>query len=235
LPAEQIRSSRGVSVPTAAAPYLDEVRQWEVVSGGPDPTDTPGAAATTAAGGTILVADDNADMRDYISRLFDEQWRVAAVADGTAALAAVRQHRPDLVVADVMMPGLDGFALLAAIRDDPATSDTAVILLSARAGEEATLAALAAGADDYVVKPFTTRDLRARVEAQLQRAAARQAVRESEQRFRVMADAVPQIVWIVDATGAIEFLNQQWTAYTGAPYEPATAPEWVGAFVPSRR
>ena len=78
------------------------------------------ATPSVAAGRPrILVADDNADMRQYIRDLLDEHWAVDAVADGTAALAAAREHKPDLVLADVMMPGLDGFDLLAELRADP--------------------------------------------------------------------------------------------------------------------
>ena len=108
-------------------------------------------------------------MRDYVSRLLGERWQVTAVADGAAALAAARTAPPDLVVADVMMPELDGFELLAALKSDPSTRDVPVVLLSARAGEEATLKGINAGADDYLVKPFTARDLMARVDAQVQR------------------------------------------------------------------
>ena len=109
--------------------------------------------------------------------------RSTAVADGAAALASARAARPDVVVADVMMPELDGFELLAALKSDPATRDVPVVLLSARAGEEATLKGINAGADDYLVKPFTARDLMTRVEAQLQRAQARAAMRENERQL----------------------------------------------------
>src|SRR6185437_4289247 len=103
----------------------------------------------------IVVADDNADMLDYVTRLLREHWDVEAVSDGSAALEAIRRSPPDLVLSDVMMPGLDGFALVRALREDASLRDTPVILLSARAGEEAVGAGLAAGVDDYLVKPFT--------------------------------------------------------------------------------
>jgi DNA-binding response OmpR family regulator/nitrogen-specific signal transduction histidine kinase len=116
----------------------------------------------------VLLADDNADMRDYAARLLREQgWEVEAVADGLAALEAARRWRPDLVLSDVMMPGLDGFSLLRALRADPSTSTTPVILLSARAGEEARVEGAHAGADDYLVKPFSAQELVARVGAHL--------------------------------------------------------------------
>ncbi|WP_428532676.1 ATP-binding response regulator [Rhodopila sp.] len=103
----------------------------------------------------VLLADDNADMRDYVGRLLRPHYDVEAVRDGQQALAAAQARRPDLILSDVMMPRMDGFGLLAGIRADPALRDLPVILLSARAGEEARVEGLDAGADDYLVKPFT--------------------------------------------------------------------------------
>ena len=136
----------------------------------------------------VLLADDNADMRQYIRRLLSGNCEVLTVADGQSALREIREHRPDLVLTDVMMPGLDGFELLREIRADASIRDTPVILLSARAGEESRVEGLSAGADDYLVKPFSARELVARVKATLQLAKERSkaiaAIRESEQRMR---------------------------------------------------
>jgi signal transduction histidine kinase/CheY-like chemotaxis protein len=115
----------------------------------------------------ILLADDNADMRDYIRRLLAGSFRVEDVSNGMEALRAARDLHPDLVLTDIMMPVLDGFGVLRALRNDPATRAIPVILLSARAGEESRLEGLHEGADDYLVKPFTGRELLARVEAHL--------------------------------------------------------------------
>jgi PAS domain S-box-containing protein len=115
----------------------------------------------------ILLADDNADMREYVMRLLNRRYEVEAVADGRAALEAALARRPDLVLADVMMPELDGFGLLQELRADPRTSLIPVILLSARAGEESRVEGMQAGADDYLTKPFSARELTARVEAHL--------------------------------------------------------------------
>ncbi|MFL5286058.1 MAG: ATP-binding protein, partial [Rhodopila sp.] len=127
----------------------------------------------------ILLADDNADMRDYVSRLLRPAYDVEAVPDGQEALRAARMKRPDLILSDVMMPRLDGFGLLAAVRADPDLRDLPVILLSARAGEEARLEGLDAGADDYLVKPFSARELQARVRSNLELARLRRQARDA--------------------------------------------------------
>ncbi|GIH93360.1 chemotaxis protein CheB [Planobispora siamensis] len=131
-----------------------------------------------APGARILVADDNADMRDYLVQLLGAHWSVAAAPDGHEALRRARHDQPDLVVADVMMPGLDGFALLAAIRADERLRTTPVVLLTARAGEETAIEGLLAGADDYIVKPFSARELLARVGGQLELARVRRRTAE---------------------------------------------------------
>ncbi len=134
----------------------------------------PSSHSSPAPSARILVADDNADMRDYLKRLLSRFYQVEVVADGVAALAAVRQQRPDLVLTDVMMPGLDGFALLHRLRADVRTREVPILLLSARAGEESRVEGLDAGADDYLLKPFSARELLARVRANLEMARVRQ-------------------------------------------------------------
>ena len=142
----------------------------------------------------LLLADDNADMRDYLKRLLSQQYTVETVADGVAALAAIRQQMPDLLLTDVMMPGLDGFGLLQSLRADPITQDLPIILLSARAGEEARIEGLEAGADDYLTKPFSARELLARVEATLKLAQLRREAMQQEQALRLEAETAKQQV-----------------------------------------
>jgi signal transduction histidine kinase/CheY-like chemotaxis protein len=186
LPADRLRAERKqVSTALGAQPYVEEVLRW--VSGASEEF----AAVETAVepellsdrlvdvGGegerpTIVLADDNADVREYIRRLLAPYYRVRTVADGAAALAAMRLERPDLVLSDVMMPRLDGFGLVREIRADPLLADVPVVLLSARAGEDASIDGLQTGADDYVVKPFSARELVARVTANLKMAKLRQ-------------------------------------------------------------
>ncbi len=125
-------------------------------------------------GERILVADDNSDMRAYVSRLLAEQgWVVRTAADGVSALEMIRADPPDLLLTDVMMPRLDGFALTRAVRAEPATRTLPVVMLSARAGQESGVEGLSAGADDYVVKPFTAAELVARVRSTLRLARLR--------------------------------------------------------------
>ncbi len=152
------------------------------------PDDLGALGSTVTHGERVLLADDNADMRHYVQRLLAaEGYRAEAVADGEAALAAARRQAPDLVLADVMMPGLDGFELLAALRAEPSLRDVPVLLLSARAGEEARVEGLGEGADDYLTKPFSTRELLARIAGNLKLARIRrQTARALEEEARTL-------------------------------------------------
>ncbi|WP_013334228.1 ATP-binding protein [Gloeothece verrucosa] len=121
----------------------------------------------------VLLVDDNADMRKYLTRILSEHFQVEAVADGKTALAVAIEQVPDLILSDVMMPRLDGVELLQALRSDPRTKEVPFILLSARAGEESIIKGLEAGADDYLIKPFSAQELVSRVNAHLQMAKLR--------------------------------------------------------------
>ncbi len=122
---------------------------------------------------TVLVADDDADIRDLVTfKLEQAGLRVVAVADGVQALDAVRADLPDLAVLDLMMPGLSGLDVCAEIRRDAASAHLPVIMLTARVQEQDVALGFATGADDYVTKPFSPRELLSRVQAVLARAAA---------------------------------------------------------------
>ncbi len=181
LPKDHIAAARPDAVTTTgAAPFVEEALRWLPDSGrGERPfssaaTDDERGAPSGTARQRVLVVDDNADMRDYLRRILSSRWAVDTAHDGQAALAVMQETLPDLVVTDVMMPILDGFGLLAALRSDPRTRRLPVILLSARAGEEARAEGLESGAADYLVKPFVARELLARVDAQLVHARMRQ-------------------------------------------------------------
>jgi signal transduction histidine kinase/DNA-binding response OmpR family regulator len=190
LPPERVRAARplaGGAVAAVAEPFVQEALRWV-----PAPAqERPPSAAPEAR---ILVADDNADMREYVTRILGQQWTVDPVSDGVEALAAARAAPPDLVLTDVMMPGLDGFGLLRALRADPITARVPVIMLSARAGEESRVEGLAAGADDYLVKPFAARELLARVSVHLENNRLRRAVERERNQLRSLLGQVPAIV-----------------------------------------
>ncbi|HZO15026.1 MAG TPA: ATP-binding protein [Polyangiaceae bacterium] len=165
LPSERIQAQRDqASTATRAEVFVAEALRWVGA-------DAP--VATSTAHARVLVADDNADMRDYLQRILGAHWQVETVADGASALEAARRDPPALVLSDVMMPGLDGFALLAELKRDERTRHVPVVMLSARAGEESRVEGLAAGADDYLVKPFSARELVARVGSQINLSRAR--------------------------------------------------------------
>jgi signal transduction histidine kinase len=184
LPKEQVGAERTLtSTAMGAAPYLEEALRWLPEGGERDKgkgirdfsSHSPFPIShSSSPNARILLVDDNADMRDYVKRLLSDRWQVDTAANGAIALDLIQQQLPDLVLTDVMMPEVDGFQLLKALRADPQTKSIPIILLSARAGEEATVEGLEAGADDYLIKPFSARELMARVETQLQMSRLRQ-------------------------------------------------------------
>lgn len=116
-------------------------------------------------GAGVLVADDDADIRALIvGKLSNAGLSVEAVDDGSSALTAVRAHRPSLAILDITMPGLSGLEVTEAIKGDLATADTAVMLVSALSSDEDILRGQMAGADDYLTKPFSPRELLERVQ-----------------------------------------------------------------------
>lgn len=174
LPADRISTTGApTAVKAAALPYVEEAVSWLY-----DPTTETDAPTSSDE---ILVVDDNKDMRAHLSRLLKKRWRVSTASEGFSALKRIRTHAPDLVIADIMMPGLDGFGLLNELRKNAATADIPVILLSARAGEEVSSQGLKAGAADYIVKPFSARDLIARTELQLARARTKVHARKARE------------------------------------------------------
>jgi len=185
LPQDRIGADRSSPHDEGAAqPYLEEALGWLAE----EFDSTSMTHAQDRSRERILVVDDNGDMRNYLLRLLQERWQVEMASDGAAALERVCRQPPDLVIADIMMPQVDGLELLRRMRSEAATSQIPVLLLSARAGEEASAGGLRAGADDYLVKPFSRHELLARVESRLatarQHAADRQARMQAEQTIK---------------------------------------------------
>ena len=187
LPSERIGVRPPVPAGAGSSAFLAEIAQWNASAGihAHEPADKDTR---------ILVADDNADMRDYIARLLSPYWTVEAVSNGRQALSRARAAPPDLVLSDVMMPGVDGLALLRLLRADERTRTIPVVLLSARAGEEATIDGLNSGADAYLVKPFSAGELIARVSAQLSVSKLRQEQLRAAQRATQARDNVLAMV-----------------------------------------
>ncbi|MEU7710513.1 SpoIIE family protein phosphatase [Micromonospora chalcea] len=190
LPADRVSALSPVPLtePEQARLYVAETALWtdEVARpvGLPEPNGTPGGA------GRILFADDNADLREHVVRLLSPAYEVVAVPDGAEALRLAVETPFDLVLTDVMMPRLDGFGLVAALRAKPATRYVPIVLLSARAGAAEEVAGLSAGADDYLTKPFSSQELVARVRANVELGQLRgQIIR----RLRALADAAVEI------------------------------------------
>lgn len=161
---------------------------------------------------TLLVVEDNQDMRDYIARHCVVDYDVVTVRDGVEALDHVRARRPAIVLADVMMPRMDGLALVREIRTDPSLRDLPVVLLSARAGVEASTIGLLEGADDYVVKPFQPQELRARLAANLVRARSRS---RDAAWLRAILAAIQEPFVVIDRTGLVVQVNGVFTRTFG--------------------
>ncbi|MFR9806418.1 SpoIIE family protein phosphatase [Pseudonocardia sp. RS010] len=216
LPVESITLGRPAAAPhprpETFEPFVAEALRWTPAL--PEDRGTPQLPETVdPPRGHVLVVEDDPDMREHLHRLLSEHWSVHEVASGAEALDVARSDPPDLVVADVMMPELDGIGLLRALRADARTAGLPVVLLSARAGEEAAVEGLAAGADDYLVKPFSARELLARVANHLHLGRVRRA---AELRFRAMANSTPALIWVDDAGGHRVFVNRGWLDFTGA-------------------
>ena len=185
---------------------LAETAVWS--DGRPQPNVDPGPAGRP----TILLVEDNADLREYLTRLLTPGYRVEIAADGAEAKAKAVQSPPDLILSDVMMPGMDGIELVRALRAERATRGVPIVLLSARADDRSASEGIKAGADDYLVKPFASEELLGRLERHIARAQIRA---EEAARFRQLADEIPQIILTLGARGEPEWINKRWFDFTG--------------------
>ena len=222
-PPAPARGAAGASppmTPRRVDDFLREVQTWQ------QPTDSvPTRHASSAVPASrscrprVVVAEDNTDLRTYLGEVLGDAYDVELVPDGRAALEAARREAPDLVLSDVLMPCLDGYGLLDAIRQEPALTGVPVILLSARAGETETSSALGAGADDYLVKPFSVLELRARVASNLERAAARS---QDASWRRAVTDGLHDALLVLDLDGTVLEVNDRFTSLLG--WSPADGP-----------
>ena len=212
LPKDQLAETS--DQPTSASvtqTFIEEAQRWLPALASREQTGTfpalahPDAPSTADAVNkpTVLLVDDNRDMRDYVTRLLTSRFSVIAAEDGQYALDLIDTGvRPDVVLSDVMMPRLDGFELLRALRTRKVSKDMPVIFLSARAGEEARIDGFDVGADDYLVKPFSARELVTRVHTHVRlsrlRRAATELVKASEERLRIAVDEAGMGTWDLD-------------------------------------
>src|SRR3954469_11944584 len=205
----EISREGGGGRPGRTAAYVDEALGWlaadPVPAAATSATGTPQAPATHDARhgpgphesdrphdrphrARLLVVDDNADMRAYLTQLLQPDYDVLLAADGLAALEMALAQPVELVLSDVMMPRMDGFELVRALRAEPRTARLPIILLTARAGEEESMQGRHAGADDYLAKPFSARQLLARVRTGLELSRLReQALTETRKQLAVLA------------------------------------------------
>ena len=225
-------SAAGSPVATSADSYVQEAMRWlppgsdRPASADGDPAvSVPSAAAPEAP--RVLLADDNSDMRDYLHRLLRPGYQVTMVTDGQAALESARSRPPDLLISDVMMPRLDGLELVTALRADPRTADVPVLLLSARAGQESAIEGLEAGADDYLVKPFSAAELLARVRTSVQLS----KMRGQHARWRAaLIESLHEAFFLCGPDGAVREINSAFADMLGydkneLPY-PEPHPWW---------
>lgn len=170
----------------------------------------------------ILLATGEREVRKMVEGASRHAgWNVKTVGDGGSAVAAAQAEPLDLVLLDVVMPEINGLELVRTLRKTPATREVPIVVLAALTGERGQQAALAVGADDYLSRPFTVRELVATVTAHLRVGRLR---RESEERFRALVEASAQIVWTTDELGVVREDSPSWRSYTGQTYE-----EWIGA------
>lgn len=205
LPDGHFERSARPAVSPGTALFLEEALQWmpsEPTPHDPDVADAPVSdrappsyrAILNARPKRVLLADDNADMREYVRAHLERHWEVEVAEDGLKALAIAQATLPDLIVTDIMMPGLNGFQLLSQLRTDDRTRAIPVVMLSARTGEDAKLEGLAAGAEDYLVKPFSARELVARIQNHLEIAGIRRAIADERDRLAALLGQAPAII-----------------------------------------
>ncbi|MDB5986457.1 MAG: chemotaxis protein CheY [Nevskia sp.] len=229
LPAESLRMQAQALSPPSAIAYLEEAQRW-VQQDTAAESEVGAAAAVLVARPVgarpprVLLAEDNADMRDLVRRLLETGgYVVETVGDGQAALASLRRSQPDLLLSDVMMPQLDGIGLLRQLRADPKLRELPVILLSARAGNDAQVDALGVGADDYLTKPFSASELLARVSANLTMARLRrstaQALRDKERQLNTIIHQATVGIVQTDPQGRLLLVNTRFCEIVGRTTE----------------
>ena len=204
LPQDRLAAPDSRSITTRSDSYTAEAMAWLAEDRRAHPTVDTQGSRNRGPRPKVLLADDNADMREHILRTLGDEYEITAVADGSEALKSALRETPDLILSDVMMPETDGFELLRAVRENPRLREVPVILLSARAGEEARTEGINAGADEYLTKPFTARELAVRVANTLHLHRLR---REARVQFETLLNQAPLGVYLVDSSLRLRQVN----------------------------
>jgi signal transduction histidine kinase/DNA-binding response OmpR family regulator len=211
LPPQQVAGPGAEPHPSQAMAYMAEAELW---LGARNAEPLP---LSHAARSTVFVVDDNADMLDYVAGLLAPLHTVRTFADGLQALQAARLAPPALIVSDVMMPVMGGYELLAALKADRAMAAIPVLLLSARAGEEARISAARAGTDDYLEKPFASRELLAKVDALLLRARIREIEAIESARIEAVFRQAPAAIALLHGPEHVyQLANPRYVELVGA-------------------
>ncbi|MEH0819816.1 MULTISPECIES: SpoIIE family protein phosphatase [unclassified Micromonospora] len=213
LPYGRPTDAARVGAEPARPAYPQDALSWAAGTGPTEATPAAVPAPAPPAGApTVLVVEDNADLRDFLGGLLAPHYRVVTAVDGRDGLERARATPPDLVLTDIMMPRLDGFGLLRELRADRHTATVPVIVLSARAGEEAAVEGLRAGADDYLAKPFSSVELLARVRAHLELA----RLRNHEATWRTaLVDSLQDAFAVVEPDGTLVEANDAFCRLIG--------------------
>jgi PAS domain S-box-containing protein len=229
LPSDRIGARRLTSNAAPGEAYIEEALRWlPERPEDKEPADSSlphDVAAGAEKRPRLLLADDNADMRQYVRKLLSPNFEVEVVADGQQALEAIRKQPPDLILSDVMMPKVDGFGLLRQVRSDPETATIPLIMLSARAGEESRIEGVTAGAHDYLTKPFSARELLARVHSHLNMARMLRESHELNERQRRLYQTIltntPDLVYVFDLKHRFSYANEALLRMWGKTWDEA--------------
>lgn len=201
LPASQVNAG---FVDNTETPELAFVEEASMLTGNNNKKE--GAERSNVSKLPVLVADDNADMLQYLYSLLQAEYEVVTAVNGKDALEKMRDYKPLLVLSDVMMPVMNGIELLKAIKANPETENIPVILLTARAGEESMIEGYEIGADDYLVKPFSAKELIARIRAHIKIIKTRKHLQSHLREFFMQA---PVSIGVVKGPNHVwEIVNQ---------------------------
>jgi PAS domain S-box-containing protein len=172
LPQEQVYDAENIAEETVSGHYVTEAGVLLDIE-----NDTP-QGKNIASKDTVLIADDNADMRRHLTSILESDYNIITVANGKEALDLAAELNPALILSDIMMPVMDGIEMLKEIKKNPVTAMIPVVLLTARAGEESRIEGYETGADDYLVKPFSAKELTARIRSQIKITQTRDHIRK---------------------------------------------------------